>query len=205
MGGGDGFGVGQPPGGAGGGGSVQLTGGVVVLSQHHCGRGIVGVSVGGGMMMCTYGWMMHSRCSRRPCPWRWCRSPPWGGANTSRRLRCRSSRWTTSRRSRHPPPVPYRDGYPVPLIHAGGITRVRASCGRSSALTSHRAACRSRASCAMAETALRWDDRLNPRSFRDLLHWDVAGDTNWDKITERRNMNQSSEGTRIFDMRELIE
>ena len=35
-----------------------------------------------------------------------------------------------------------------------GITRVRASCGRSSALTSHRAACRSRASCAMAETAL---------------------------------------------------
>ena len=118
LGGGDGFGVGQPPGGAGGGGSVQLTGGVVVLSQHHCGRGIVGVSVGGGMMMmCTYGWMMHSRCSRRPCPWRWCRSPPSGGADTSRRLRCRSSR--SSRRS-SPPPVPYRDGYPVPLRdHAG--------------------------------------------------------------------------------------
>ena len=58
------------------------------------------------------------------------------------------------RRSRHLLPVPYRDGYPVRLIHAGGITRVRASCGRSSALTSHRAACRSRASCAMAETAL---------------------------------------------------
>lgn len=121
LGGGDGFGVGQPPGGAGGGGSVQLTGGVVVLSQHHCGRGIVGVSVGGGMMMmCTYDGWMHSRCSRRPCPWRWCRSPPSGGANTSRRLRSRSSRWTTSRRSRHPPPVPYRDGYPVPLRdHAG--------------------------------------------------------------------------------------
>lgn len=93
LGGGDGFGVGQPPGGAGGGGSVQLTGGVVVLSQHHCGRGIVGVSVGGGMMMmCTYDGWMHSRCSRRPCPWRWCRSPPSGGANTSRRLRSRSSR-----------------------------------------------------------------------------------------------------------------
>ena len=47
------------------------------------------------------------------------------------------------------------------------------------------------------------DDRLNPRSFVDLLHWDVARDTNWDKITERRNGNQSSEGARIFDMREL--
>jgi hypothetical protein len=147
-------------------------------------------------------WMMHSRCSRRPCPWRWCRSPPSGGANTSRRLRCRSSR--SSRRS-SPPPVPYRDGYPVPLRdHAVGITRVRASCGRSSALRSHRAACRSRASCAMAEKRLSRDDRLiNPRSFVDLLHWDVARDTNWDKITERRNGNQSSEGQPIFDMREF--
>ena len=47
------------------------------------------------------------------------------------------------------------------------------------------------------------DDRLNPRSFVDLFHWDVARDTNWDKITERRNGNQSSEGARIFDMREF--
>ena len=85
-----------------------------------------------------------------------------------------------------------------------GITRVRASCGRSSALRSHRAACRSRASCAMAEKRLSRDDRLiNPRSFVDLLHWDVARDTNWDKITERRNGNQSSEGQPIFDMREF--
>ena len=149
LGGGDGFGVGQPPGGAGGGSSVQLTGGVVVLSQHHCGRGIVGVSVGRGMMMCTYGWMMHSRCSRRPCPWRWCRSPPWGGrihpdaSSAVRRVGGHRGHVTRLR---------CRIEMDTPCLL--GITRVRASCGRSSALTSHRAACRSRASCAMAEKRL---------------------------------------------------
>ena len=152
LGGGDGFGVGQPPGGAGGGGSVQLTGGVVVLSQHHCGRGIVGVSVGGGdddvyvwMDGCTHDVAVgHVRGVGVVRPRRGGRIHPDASGPVRRVGRHRGGHVTRLR---------CRIEMDTPCLL--GITRVRASCGRSSALTSHRAACRSRASCAMAETALR--------------------------------------------------